>query len=99
MSGRCVFIGEEVSAAGFRLAGVEVHVPAATEVTELFRRLLGEAALILIDAGTSARLPPPLLARAVREQRPRVLVIADIRGLLEPVDMIGPLKRQLGLAE
>ncbi|HSO80850.1 MAG TPA: V-type ATP synthase subunit F, partial [Chromatiaceae bacterium] len=48
MSTPCAFIGDEVSAAGFRLAGFAAHYPAPTQATALFQRLRAEAALILI---------------------------------------------------
>ena len=35
----CAFIGDELTAAGFRLAGARVHSPQAAEIPELFRRL------------------------------------------------------------
>ncbi|MGD8206635.1 MAG: V-type ATP synthase subunit F [Thiohalocapsa sp.] len=97
--GRCVFIGDEVSAAGLRLAGVDCHVPAAAETADLFRRLRGSSGLIMITAELAAHLPEGLLADAVREQRPPVMVVADIRGRAAPPDVAAALKRQLGLAE
>lgn len=95
----CVFIGDEVSAAGFRLAGLACHTPAPEQVAALFQHARGEAGLILITAEYAAHVPEGLLAEAQREQRPLLLVIADIRGRLPPVDIVSALKRQLGLAE
>ena len=45
---RVAFIGDEVSALGFRLAGVDVHTPGPGEGSALFARLRCEAALILL---------------------------------------------------
>jgi vacuolar-type H+-ATPase subunit F/Vma7 len=95
----CVFIGDEVSAAGFRLAGVTCYTPVAAEVTALLQRLRGEAGLILITAEYAAHVPERLLAEAQREQHPLLLVIADIRDRVVPADVTSALKRQLGLAE
>ncbi len=99
MDERCVFIGDEVSAAGFRLAGMTCHSPAPEQVTALFQHVRGEAGLILITAEYAGHVPEGLLAEAQREQRPLLLVMADIRGRVPPVDIVSALKRQLGLAE
>jgi len=95
----CAFIGDEVSAAGFRLAGVEVHVPAAHEAETLFRRLLGETQLILITAEAAAWLSADLLARTLQAPHPLILVIPDLRGRVAPPDLSSILRRQLGMAE
>ncbi len=99
MDNPCVFIGDEVSAAGFRLAGMICHTPVAAEVAGLLQRLRGEAGLILITAEYAGHVPAHLLAEAQREQRPLLLVIADIRDRVVPADVTSALKRQLGLAE
>lgn len=99
MSPRCCFIGEEVTAAGLRLAGVEVHQPPPADIAALFQRLRAEAGLVLLDAAAAEALPPDLLAQALREQRPLVQVIPDLRGRHPPADRTAALKRQLGLAE
>ena len=99
MTGRCCFIGDEVTAAGLRLAGADVYQPRPGETTALFQRLRTEATMILLDAGTAAALPSIVLAKALREQRPLVQVIPDLRGRHAPVDVVAALKRQLGLAD
>lgn len=95
----CAFIGDEVTAAGFRLAGVEVHVPAPADLPGLLRRLSGEARLILITAEAARWLPPRVLEQALAADRPLVLVIADVRGRCRPPDAGAALRRQLGMAE
>lgn len=95
----CAFIGDEVSAAGFRLAGVEVHVPAADEVPALFRRLGSRTDLILITAEAAEGLPAETLRATLAAGRPLVLVIPDVRGRRLPPDIGAALRRQLGMAE
>lgn len=95
----CAFIGDEVSAAGFRLAGVDVHVPAVEQAADLFRRLMGESQLILITAEVAGWLPDDLVARTLRANRPLILVIPDIRGRVEPTDLSSLLRHLLGMAE
>lgn len=96
---RCVFIGDEVTAAGFRLVGLECPETLETDVTALFKDARAHAMLIIITAEPAARLPPGLLADALREQRPHTIVIGDIRDRVRPPDRAATVKRQLGLAE
>lgn len=95
----CWFIGDEVSAAGLRLAGVRCVTPTPAEVTAAFRQAQAEAALVLLGAAVAELLPPALLAEALREQQPLTLVMADLRELTTPPDLAAALKRQLGMAE
>jgi vacuolar-type H+-ATPase subunit F/Vma7 len=95
----CAFMGDEVSAAGFRLAGVDVHVPGVARAAGLFRQLLEESQLILLTAEVAAWLPQDLLTSSLRRERPLVLVIPDIRGRTEPADLSLLLRRQLGMVE
>lgn len=99
MMGFCAFIGDEVSAAGFRLAGVDVHVPGREQAPDLFRRLLRESQLVLITAEFAGWLPEDLLQRASVAAQPSVLVIPDMRGHVAAPDLASSLRRQLGMAE
>jgi vacuolar-type H+-ATPase subunit F/Vma7 len=83
----CAFLGDEVSAAGFRLAGAEVHTPGNGEAVELFRRL-GDAHELVI-----------LLEQAAQRNRPLVLVIPDAAGRTQPPDLAARMREQLGLNE
>jgi vacuolar-type H+-ATPase subunit F/Vma7 len=96
---RCAFVGDEVSAVGFRLTGIAVYAPAPAEVAALFRTLCREQELILITAEMAQQLPTDLLQRQLRARRPLLLVIDDVRGRHPPVDLAEQLRRQLGMAE
>jgi vacuolar-type H+-ATPase subunit F/Vma7 len=95
----CAFIGDEVSAAGFALAGIDVHVPSRDKAANLFRRLIGEAQMVLVTAEVAGWMPQEELRKALAAERPLVLVIPDVRGHAEPPDVAVVLKRQLGMAE
>lgn len=97
--GYCAFIGDEVTAAGFRLGGVDVHVADPGEAADLFRRLLRESELVLLTAEVAGWLPQDLLRRATMADRPPVLVISDIRGRVTAPDPALVLRRQLGMVE
>jgi len=95
----CAFLGDEVSAAGFRLAGVEVHVPEPAETPALFRRLCAEVDLLLVTAETAGNLPEGVLDRVLAAGRPLVLVVPDSRGRVQPADIAARVRRQLGMAQ
>jgi len=95
----CAFMGDEVSATGFRLAGIDVHIPGPGNASRLFRRLLAESKLVLITAETAGLVPEELLRRAQIKGDPPVLVIPDVRGRVQPLDQASLLRRQLGMAE
>jgi vacuolar-type H+-ATPase subunit F/Vma7 len=95
----CALLADEVTAAGFRLAGVEVHVPADGELAQRFERLCDEVSLMLITAELAERLPAGLLRRRQRAARALILVIADVRGRREPEALSATLRKQLGMAE
>jgi vacuolar-type H+-ATPase subunit F/Vma7 len=98
-SGLCAFMGDEVSAAGFRLAGIEVRVPSQTEAAAVFRRLARDCQLLLITAELAEHLPAEELQGALAADRPLVLVIPDVRGRARPPEVGALLRRQLGMAE
>jgi vacuolar-type H+-ATPase subunit F/Vma7 len=95
----CALLADEVTAAGFRLAGVDVHVPADGELTRRFERVCDETPLVLITAELAERLPAGLMQRLERTPRTLVLVIADARGQHEPDELGARLRKQLGMAE
>ena len=95
----CALLADEVTAAGFRLAGVEVHVPDDGDLARRFQRLCEEAQLVLVTAELAERLPAGLLRRQQRASRALVLVIGDARGRREPEALGAILRRQLGMAE
>jgi vacuolar-type H+-ATPase subunit F/Vma7 len=101
MPSRCVFIGDQLSATGWRLAGADCHAPPAGKLPELLRALRGDGqvGLILVTADYARELPQALLAEVLAAQCPRCVVVADARGRVEPPDLTATLKRQLGLAE
>lgn len=95
----CAFVGDELSALGFRLGGVECHSPTPAETPALFRTLLGRVQLILLTGEAAQALPPDLLRRTQAAERPLVLVIPDVRRRLLPPDRVDLIRRQLGMAE
>jgi vacuolar-type H+-ATPase subunit F/Vma7 len=73
-----VLIGDQLSCAGFRLAGLDVRVAAAAEVPAAFAAALPGATLVLLSQGAAAALPPATLRRARLQGAPLVAVLPPL---------------------
>jgi vacuolar-type H+-ATPase subunit F/Vma7 len=94
-----VYIGDEVSAAGYRLAGVRVYCPEPAELPAILQTAAAEASLIMLSAGLAQHLPAMELERLQAAIRPPLLVVPDIsRGAPLP-DLANRLRRGLGMLE
>ena len=76
--GPVVVIGDELSCAGFRLAGADVFAPPSAEVPELFDRALGTAQLVLLTRSAAAAVAPATLRAALAREAPLLWVLPDI---------------------
>jgi vacuolar-type H+-ATPase subunit F/Vma7 len=92
-----VFLGDELSAAGFRLGGIEARTPPPGEELAFFERARREAPLLLLTAALAARLPAELLAAVQHAGRPLVVIVPDVRRRTAPLDLVRALRRQLGM--
>ena len=93
------YIGDEATAAGYRLAGARTLVPRAGAEGEALASARASAALVLISAGIAARVPPRELAAACASFAPLTLVVPDLRGEPQMPDLAIRLRAQLGLEE
>lgn len=95
---RIHYIGDEATAAGYRLAGVEVSVPSAAEAPEVFRRSLdSDADLVLLSTQFAGELPPQELAAAVLGERPLVAIVPDAYGRHPAPDVARETRLALGI--
>jgi vacuolar-type H+-ATPase subunit F/Vma7 len=94
-----VFIGDEVSAAGFRLAGLRVRVPSDDDLLATIKWACDQAPLVLIGAETAERLPAAELDEALSRLSPPVVIVPDVRGRGAVPDVANRLRRQLGMLE
>ena len=92
-----VFIGDEVSAAGYRLAGAEAASPDAAATPQVFEDACARAELVLITAGQARHVPPARLKEALDKPRPLVSIVADARGREMPPDLDAEIRAILGL--
>jgi vacuolar-type H+-ATPase subunit F/Vma7 len=93
-----VYIGEELGATGYRLAGAQTFVCAdGDSVEELLENALARAPLLLLGAGVANRLPAARLHALLRSSRPLVVVVPDFGTGAEPPDLTSWLRGQLGM--
>ena len=91
------FLGDEATAAGFRLAGAAVHVVADADVAVAFADACRDAALVIVPASLAARLPEAALARARAAAGHFVAVIPDLNGETPVPDVAQRIYAELGL--
>lgn len=95
---RIFYIGDEATAAGYRLAGAEVRVPTAAEVAEVFRRACeSDTDLVLLSAEFAAELPRAELEGAVLGDRPLVAIVPDAHARHAPPDVARDVRLALGI--
>ena len=95
---RVYYIGDEATAAGYRLAGAEVRVPSANEVADVFRRAReSEADLILLSAEFAEALPAEEFEAALLGNRPLVAIVADAHGRHATPDVAREVRLALGI--
>ena len=95
---RVWYIGDEATAAGYRLAGAEVRVPAMEEALEVFRHAReSEAELILLSGALVAALPREELGAALLGAGPLVGIVPDAHGRHAPPDVAREVRLALGI--
>jgi vacuolar-type H+-ATPase subunit F/Vma7 len=91
------YIGDEVSAAGYRLAGAHVCVPVEGAATAAFDEACARSALVLVSATVAARIDPVMLRSALMALAPLVLIVPDMQGEVALPDLAARLRAQLGM--
>lgn len=92
-----VYLGDEVSAAGFRLAGARVRTPRAGEEATALAWAVAQAPLVLLSSAVAAGIAERDLRRALSALAPLVLVVPDLHGKVPLPDLAARLRSQLGL--
>lgn len=94
---RVVYLGDAVSAAGYRLAGAVVRTPAAGEATAALDWALSQGTLVLVAADVAAAVDEARLRQAQLALQPLLLVVPDLIGGSATPDLAARLRAQLGM--
>jgi len=94
-----VFIGDELSAAGYRLTGIETQVPEADALDEALRRALKDAGLVIMTTELARRVPAREIEAALIAEAPAFAIVPDVRMGAPLPDLAKQLRRTLGIEE
>ena len=92
-----VYLGDEVSGAGFRLAGALVRTPVPGTEAAALAWARANAPLVLVSATVAAAVGEALMRTALSALQPLVLVVPDLHGETPLPDLAARLRAQLGL--
>ena len=94
-----IFIGDELTAAGYRLTGIETIVPGPKGVGGAFddARARADLIIIIITAELARAIPAAALKAARLAETPALAIVPDVRFTAEPPDLAGRLRRVLGI--
>ena len=95
--GAVIFIGDELSAAGFRLTGIETLVPKPEAVGVAFEEARSRGSLVIMTADMARHIPAPQIEAAMLAEAPAIAIIPDVL-LSAPVpDLTRKLRSVLGI--
>ena len=92
-----IYLGDEVTAAGYRLAGAQVRVPVTGEEDAAFSEARALAPLVLVSAAVATHIDAANLRAALAALQPLVLIVPDARGEVVRPDLAARLRGQLGM--
>lgn len=94
-----VFIGDEVSSAGWRLTGMRVIVPESGDESRVVCAILEDPKidLALLSSTCAHLLPAGLLNRFLTSIAPLTWVVPDVRGLQSAPDLGSQVRSRLGM--
>lgn len=93
------FIGDEISALAYRLAGAQVRTPPSHEVETALRWAQRHSSLVLLSSEYAQHIPAPELERLLSNVSPPVVLVPDLLGRVSLENLAERLRRQLGVLE
>lgn len=96
---RLIFLGDEASAAGLRLAGVETYPVDASTAQQAYAEYAPRADVLLLGSEVAKALPADQLERDLSAPRPLLLVLPALRGDAERSDPAELIRRRLGIRD
>lgn len=95
---RVTYIGGEATAAGFRLAGLDVRTGAPADAAERLRQALAERPdCVLLDGTLLEFVPAALFDSARAAESTLFAVVPDIRGRGAAPDLVQYVRSALGI--
>ncbi len=95
--GRAIFIGDELSAAGFRLTGIETLVPEPDAVGSALDDARARGSFVIITADLARHIPAPQLEAAMLAEATTLTIIPDVLFRAAVPDLTRRLRTVLGI--
>jgi vacuolar-type H+-ATPase subunit F/Vma7 len=95
--GAVVVIADELTAAGFRLAGVDARTADRDSAAAHFAAALARAELVIITAEMARHLPRASLESALAGDGPLVTIVPDVLQRSLPPDLAREVRHALGI--
>lgn len=92
-----IYLGDEVSAAGYRLAGALVRTAQAGQAAAALAQARAQAPLVLLSATVAAGIGERELRAALAAPAPLLLIVPDLQAEVPLPDLAARLHAQLGL--
>ncbi|MEO8752898.1 MAG: V-type ATP synthase subunit F [Casimicrobiaceae bacterium] len=92
-----IYLGDEATAAGYRLAGVQVRVPVPREASAALEEARALAPVVFVSAAVAIHIDPAQLRAALAALEPLVLIVPDAQGEVGRPDLAARLRAQLGM--
>jgi vacuolar-type H+-ATPase subunit F/Vma7 len=92
-----VYLGDRISAAGYRLAGAVVRSPPADEAAAALAWARAQAPLVLLSASVASHIGETVLRAALSAWAPLVLIVPDLHDEVPLPNLAARLRSQLGL--
>lgn len=93
---RPIFIGDELTAAGYRLAGVEVRTPPAGEELAMVREAIEAAPpLVLVTRSIVQQWSHAQRVEVLGAVAPPVLPVGDAAGDVDALDLVGWIRSRI----
>lgn len=95
------FIGDEITAAGYRLAGAQVMTPAhdPDTIAAALKQAQTQAGFVLLTQEYAQALPAAALDAALAVLTPPLVIVPDARNRAPLADISARLRAQLGVEE
>jgi vacuolar-type H+-ATPase subunit F/Vma7 len=94
---RPVVISDRLTAAGFRLAGLETTLATPETVRDQLHAALRRMQPVVLTADLAAHLPAHELAAVIRRAQPPLAVVPDVSGHGAAPELAGRVRRALGV--
>lgn len=92
-----IYLGDEVSAAGWRLTGVDARACAPGDAGAALEAARAQTPLVMLSAALAVHVPAGQLRAAEAALAPLVLVLPDPQGEATLPDLAARLRSQLGM--